>query len=98
MIQVGDTEMDLVEIGARILNKIRTMAADYLSPIRRAVVTVPAYFNDRQRQAVKEAGERFEREVIRVVNEPRLRRWPTASRKDVHQAIYDLVVARLMSQ
>ena len=93
VIPVGDTEMDLVEISARILNKIRTMAADYLHrPIRRAVVTVPAYFNDRQRQAVKEAGERVELEVIRVVNEPTAAAMAYGLRKDVHQtvAIYDL--------
>ncbi|MBI5542578.1 MAG: Hsp70 family protein, partial [Deltaproteobacteria bacterium] len=51
--------------------KIRTVASDYLrTPIHRAVVTVPAYFTDRQRQAVKDAGKLIDLEVLRIINEP----------------------------
>jgi molecular chaperone DnaK len=59
------------EISARILAKIRDVASDHLGfKVRRAVVTVPAYFNDRQRQAVKEAGRLVDLEVVRIINEP----------------------------
>ena len=59
------------EIAARILAKIRDVASDHLGfKVGRAVVTVPAYFNDRQRQAVKEAGRLVELEVVRIINEP----------------------------
>ena len=60
-----------VEVSSRILNKIRTVASDYLKvPVTRAVVTVPAYFTDRQRQAVKDAGTLVDLEVVRIINEP----------------------------
>ena len=56
---------------ARILNKIRDVAQDYLQQkVERAVVTVPAYFTDRQRQAVKDAGKLIGLEVVRIINEP----------------------------
>ncbi|HSN91048.1 MAG TPA: Hsp70 family protein, partial [Anaeromyxobacteraceae bacterium] len=59
------------EIGAKILAKIRDVASDHLGfKVRRAVVTVPAYFTDRQRQAVKRAGEAVDLEVVRIINEP----------------------------
>jgi molecular chaperone DnaK len=59
------------QIGARILGKIRDVASDHLGfKVRRAVVTVPAYFTDRQRQAVKEAGALVDLEVVRIINEP----------------------------
>jgi len=59
------------EISSRILNKIREVASEHLGfAIERAVVTVPAYFTDRQRQAVKEAGKLVGLEVVRIINEP----------------------------
>src|SRR5512138_2566955 len=59
------------EIGAKILGKIRDVASDHLGfRVQRAVVTVPAYFTDRQRQAVKEAGALVGLEVVRIINEP----------------------------
>jgi len=59
------------EIGAKILAKIRDVASDHLGfQVTRAVVTVPAYFTDRQRQAVKEAGRLVGLEVVRIINEP----------------------------
>lgn len=70
-VPLGGREFSLQEISAKILQKIKDVASDYLqAPITRAVVTVPAYFNDRQRQAVKEAGRMIGLEVIRVINEP----------------------------
>jgi len=59
------------QIASRILSKIRDVASDHLGfKVQRAVVTVPAYFNDRQRQAVKEAGRLADLEVVRIINEP----------------------------
>jgi molecular chaperone DnaK len=59
------------EVSAKILHKIRDVASDHLGfKVTRAVVTVPAYFTDRQRQAVKEAGRLVDLEVVRIINEP----------------------------
>ena len=59
------------EISSKILAKIRDVASDHLGfRVTRAVVTVPAYFTDRQRQAVKEAGRLVDLEVVRIINEP----------------------------
>jgi molecular chaperone DnaK len=59
------------EVSAKILHKIRDVASDHLGfKVTRAVVTVPAYFTDRQRQAVKEAGRLIDLEVVRIINEP----------------------------
>ncbi|MFL5320048.1 MAG: Hsp70 family protein, partial [Myxococcaceae bacterium] len=71
VIDVAKKEFSLQEISAKILNKIRDVASNYLRvPVRRAVVTVPAYFSDRQRQAVKDAGKLIDLEVVRIINEP----------------------------
>jgi len=62
---------EVQEVSAKLLAKIREVASDHLGiPVRRAVVTVPAYFTDRQRQAVKEAGALVDLEVVRIINEP----------------------------
>ncbi|MEI7703863.1 MAG: Hsp70 family protein [Deltaproteobacteria bacterium] len=74
----NDVELDcqgrsfqVSEVASRILGKIRDVASDHLGfRVERAVVTVPAYFTDRQRQAVKEAGRLVGLEVVRVLNEP----------------------------
>jgi molecular chaperone DnaK len=59
------------DVAAKILAKIRDVASDHLGfKVKRAVVTVPAYFTDRQRQAVKEAGRLVDLEVVRIINEP----------------------------
>jgi molecular chaperone DnaK len=71
LVEVGGIRYGLPQVASKVLQKIRDVAADYLQqPIQRAVVTVPAYFNDRQRQAVKEAGSIIGLDVLRVINEP----------------------------
>lgn len=71
VLDVGHKNFRLAEISAKILNKIRGVAQDYLQEkVTRAVVTVPAYFTDRQRQAVKDAGKMIQLEVVRIINEP----------------------------
>src|SRR5213080_967493 len=59
------------EISARILQKLKRDAESYLGDtVNQAVITVPAYFDDAQRQATKEAGEIAGLEVLRIINEP----------------------------
>ena len=81
------------EISAMILQKIKTDAEAYLGqPVTQAVITVPAYFNDSQRQATKDAGKIAGLEVMRIVNEPTassLAYW-LSSKTDEVIAVYDL--------
>ncbi|MCI0570561.1 MAG: Hsp70 family protein [Myxococcaceae bacterium] len=71
VVDAGKREFTLQEFSAKVLGKVRDVASAHLKqPIRRAVVTVPAYFNDRQRQVVKEAGSLIDLEVVRIINEP----------------------------
>src|SRR5260370_40497734 len=59
------------EISAMILQKLKAAAEDFLGEkVSKAVITVPAYFNDSQRQATKQAGEIAGLEVVRIINEP----------------------------
>jgi len=72
-VQVGGEEKEFTpeEISAMILKKIKNDASDYLGEeVKKAVITVPAYFNDAQRTSTKNAGEIAGLEVVRMINEP----------------------------
>jgi molecular chaperone DnaK len=70
-VKLGDQEYRPQEISAMILKALRDRAARELGvPVSKAVITVPAYFNDAQRQATREAGELAGLEVVRILNEP----------------------------
>src|SRR5947209_6610385 len=70
-VRLGDQQYRRQEISAMILRALRDRAArDLGTPVGRAVVTVPAYFNDAQRNATREAGELAGLEVVRILNEP----------------------------
>ena len=70
-VQLGEREYTPQEISAIILSRLKEIAQARLGrPIRKAVITVPAYFSDTQRQATREAGEIAGLEVARVINEP----------------------------
>ncbi|WP_261342292.1 molecular chaperone DnaK [Botrimarina mediterranea] len=70
-VKAGSEEMTPPEVSAKILRKLKEAAESYLGhKVNKAVVTVPAYFNDAQRQATKDAGEIAGLEVARIINEP----------------------------
>ena len=91
-ISVGGKLHSPPEISAQILQKLKQAAEDYLGEkVTKAVITVPAYFNDSQRQATKDAGQIAGLEVLRIVNEPTAAAlaYGLDKKKDETIAVYD---------
>ena len=94
-IQAQDKELAPPQISAEVLRKMKQTAEAYLgSEVTQAVITVPAYFNDSQRQATKDAGKIAGLEVLRIINEPTAAALAygldKATKKDSKVAVYDL--------
>ncbi len=93
-VRIGDRMYTAQEISAMILQKMKSTAEDYLgTTVTEAVITVPAYFNDAERQATKEAGQIAGLDVKRIINEPTaaaLAYGLDKKNKDMKIAVYDL--------
>jgi len=91
-VEIMGKEYSPPEISAMILQKLKTAAEDYLGQkVDKAVITVPAYFNDSQRQATKDAGRIAGLEVLRIINEPTAAAlaYGLDKKKDETIAVYD---------
>ena len=94
-VKIDDKELAPPQISAEVLIKMKKTAEDYLGEtVTQAVITVPAYFNDAQRQATKDAGKIAGLEVLRIINEPTAAAlafgMDKAEKKDKKIAVYDL--------
>ena len=94
-VKANDQELAPPQISAEVLRKMKLTAEDYLGhEVTQAVITVPAYFNDQQRQATKDAGKIAGLEVLRIINEPTAAALAygvdKADKRDRKIAVYDL--------
>ena len=94
-VQVNEDKLAPPQISAEVLRKMKKTAEDYLgTTVTQAVITVPAYFNDSQRQATKDAGKIAGLEVLRIINEPTAAALAygvdKADKTDRKVAVYDL--------
>jgi molecular chaperone DnaK len=94
-IEANDQKLAPPQVSAEVLRKMKKTAEDYLGEtVTQAVITVPAYFNDSQRQATKDAGKIAGLEVLRIINEPTAAALAygvdKADKKDRKVAVYDL--------
>lgn len=92
-VKVDGKEFSPQEISAKVLEKMKKAAEDYLGqPVTEAVITVPAYFNDAQRQATKDAGRIAGLDVKRIINEPTAAAlaYGLDTKKDKNIAVFDL--------
>ncbi len=92
-IKLRDKTYSVPEISSMVLQEMKIIAEDYLGePVKKAVITVPAYFNDNQRQATKDAGQIAGLDVIRIINEPTAASLAYGYGKDIDKtvAVYDL--------
>ena len=91
--QVRDEKKAPAQVSAEVLKKMKSTAERYLGmPVEKAVITVPAYFNDSQRQATKDAGKIAGLDVVRIINEPTAAALAYGMDKGQNQtiAVYDL--------
>lgn len=92
-IQLRDKTYSVPEASAMVLQEMKVIAEDYLGePVSKAVITVPAYFNDNQRQATKDGGQIAGLDVIRIINEPTAAALAYGFGKNLEKlvAVYDL--------